>query len=185
MPASSHLSAIAKLEGLKDSNWEEWKYKTRAMFQLAGLMKWLDGEAKEPKPKDPGNVLAAEQTVMDEFQEWEEETKALLVLAIHTPSELAHTYGAATAADMWNQLCWVKEPKGIHGIVDAYQMIFWTYANDGDSITNHISKMHSHRNTLNTLGSPIPDNMFAILVLASLPDSWTPLQGPTLGTKDK
>ena len=107
-----------------DSNWEEWKYKTRAMFQLAGLMKWIDGKTKEPELKDPDKTTTVEQTAIDESQEQDEETKALLVLGIHTPSELVHTYGATTVADMWKQLCRVKEPKGIHGIVNAYQTLF-------------------------------------------------------------
>ena len=43
-----------------------------------------------------------------------------LVVTPGPPSELAYTYGAQTTAEMWKQLSHVKEPKGIHGIVNAY-----------------------------------------------------------------
>ena len=74
----------------------------------------------------------------------------ILQLAIGPPSELAHTYGANNAAEMWKQLSDVKEPKGIHGVVNAYRVIFHTYVNEGDSIMDHISKLQTHRNTLST-----------------------------------
>ena len=95
------------------------------------------------------------------------------------------TYGAQTAAEMWKQLSDVKEPKGIHGVVNTYRAIFRTYANKGDSIIDHISKLCTHRNTLSTLGALIPDKMFTILVSASLPDSWDSFTRSYFGNKVK
>ena len=44
-------------------------------------------------------------------------------------------YGANNAAEMWKQLSDVKEPKGIHGVINAYRAMFRTYANEGDVTT--------------------------------------------------
>ena len=117
---SNNLSAFSKLEGLNDANWEHWKTRTRALFTLAGLIKWLDGMVTQPKPTDESKPMKEETEAIQQHQDKEQETQALLQLAIGPPSELAHTYGAQTAAEMWKQLSNVKEPKGIHGIVNAY-----------------------------------------------------------------
>ena len=104
---------------------------------------------------------------------------------IRTRSRRHSTYGAQTTAEMWKQLSDVKEPKGIHGIVNAYRAMFRTYTNEGDSIIDHISKLHTHWNMLSTLGALIPDEMFTILVSASLPDSWDSFTRSYFGNKAK
>ena len=142
--ASSNLSAFLKLEGLNDSNWEHWKTRTRALFTLAGLIKWLDGTAIQTIPTDESKPTKEETDAIQKYEDKELETQALLQLAIGPPSELAHTYGASMAAEMWKQLSDVKEPKGIHGVVNAYRAMFRTYANEGESIMDHISKLHTH-----------------------------------------
>ena len=86
---------------------------------------------------------------------------------------------------MWKQLSDVKEPKGIHGVVNAYRVIFHTYVNEGDSIMDHISKLQTHRNTLSTLSALISDEMFTILVCALLPDSWDSFTRLYFGNKGK
>src|SRR6202453_5133651 len=146
--ASSNLSAFSKLEGLNDTNWEHWKTRTRALFTLAGLIKWLDGTKIQPTPVDENKPTKEEIEAIGKHEEKEQETQALLQLAIGPPSELAHTYGAQSAAEMWKQLSDVKEPKGMHGVINAYRAMFRTYANKGDSIMDHISKLRTHRNTL-------------------------------------
>ena len=79
----------------------------------------------------------------------------------------------------------VKEPKGIHGVVNAYRAMFRTYANEGESIMDHISKLCMNCNTLSTLSAPISDKMFAIIVSASLPDSWDSFTQSYFGNKGK
>ena len=49
---STNPLAFLKLKGLNDMNWEHWKTRTRALFTLAGLIKWLDGMAIQPEPAD-------------------------------------------------------------------------------------------------------------------------------------
>ena len=122
--ASSNLSMFPKIEGLNDSNWEHWKTQTRALFTLAGLIKWLDGTAIQIVPKDEDKPTKEEIEAIQQHDEKEQETQALLQLAIGPPSELAHTYGASTVSDMWKQLSNVKEPKGIHGVVNTYRAMF-------------------------------------------------------------
>ena len=183
--ASHNLSAFSKLEGLNDSNWEHWKMRTRALFTLAGLIKWIDGTAPHPSSVDKDKPTKEEIEKIEKYLEKEQETQALLQLAIGLPSELAHTYGAQNAAEMWRQLSDVKEPKGIHSIVNAYRAMFCTYASEGESIMEHISKLCTHRNTLNTLGAPILDEMFTILVLVLLPDSWDSFTRSYFGNKGK
>ena len=135
------LSIFLKLAGLNNSNWEHWKTRTRALFTLAGLIKWFDGTITQPTPIDENKPKKEEMEAIEKHQEKEKETKALLQLAIGPPLELAHTYSANNAAEMWKQLSDVKEPKGIHGVINAYRAIFCTYANEGDSIMDHISKL--------------------------------------------
>ena len=48
--------------------------------------------------------MKEETEAIQQHQDKEQETQALLQLAIGPPSELAHTYGALTAAEMWKQL---------------------------------------------------------------------------------
>ena len=95
--ASSNISAFSKLEGLNDSNWEHWKTRTRALFTLAGLIKWLDGTAIQPTPVDHNKPTKEEKEAIQQHLDKEQETQALLQLAIGPPSKLAHTYGAQNA----------------------------------------------------------------------------------------
>ena len=101
----------------------------------------LDGTITQPTPIDENKPMKEETEAIEKHQEKEQETQALLQLAIRPPSELAHTYSANNAAEMWKQLSDVKEPKGIHGVINTYRAIFHTYANEGDSIMDHISKL--------------------------------------------
>ena len=117
---SNNLSAFSKLEGLNNANWEHWKTRTRALFTLAGLIKWLDGMVTQPKPTDESKPTKEETEAIQQHQDKEQETQALLQLAIGPPSELAHMYGAQTTAEMWKQLSNVAEPKGIQGVVNTY-----------------------------------------------------------------
>ena len=88
---SNNLSAFLKLKGLNDAN---WKTRTRALFTLAGLIKWLDGTVTQPKPIDENKPTKEEIEAPKKYQEKEQETQALLQLVIGPPSKLAHTYGA-------------------------------------------------------------------------------------------
>ena len=63
--------------------------------------------------------------------------------------------------------------------------MFRTYANEGDSIIDHISKLCTHWNMLSTLSAPISNEMFTILVSASLPDSWDSFTRLYFGNKVK
>ena len=72
-----------------------------------------------PSPVDENKPTKEELEAIKKHQEKEQETQALLQLAIGPPSELAHMYGAQNAAEMWKQLSNVKEPKGIHRVVNA------------------------------------------------------------------
>ena len=101
--ASSNLSAFSRLKGLNDMNWEHWKTRMRALFTLAGLIKWLDGTIVQPVPVDKNKLTKEEIEAIQKHEEKEQETQALLQLAIGPPSKLAHTYGASRDVETTQQ----------------------------------------------------------------------------------
>ena len=82
-----------------------------AVFQDLGLEKYIMKDAKAPGSADPKKLTLEE---LEAKKKWvEEDGKACTWIKLSIGNaKMIHISGAITAAQMWEQLCMVKESKG-------------------------------------------------------------------------
>ncbi|KAH8923971.1 hypothetical protein BT69DRAFT_1218350, partial [Atractiella rhizophila] len=97
--SEDHLGAF-KIEPLKAKNWVAYKPRITAVLRELDLLDYVTGSKKDRPAwdvKDRKAQTRFELTISD--------------------GELVHLTAAKTAAQMWTQLCAVKEARGIQGIL--------------------------------------------------------------------
>ena len=82
-----------------------------AMFQDLGLEKYIVKDVKAPESADPTKPTAEEIEVKKKWTEGDGKACTWIELSIGN-AKMIHISGAITAAQMWDQLCMVKESKG-------------------------------------------------------------------------
>ena len=98
-------------------------------------------------------------------------------------SKMIHLLGTETAMAMWDQLRTVKESQGRLGILAARWVLFWVTAPKDFDMTAHIMDLKRKQEELHLMGSRIPDNNFAMILLTSLPERWDNFTSGYLGSQ--
>lgn len=111
-----------------------WKRRIMAILRDNELEGYVDGSERLPTPVDPNTVRANEQKLILAWKKGDGKARSKIELALGN-SQMVHIGGAATAAQMWAQLCTVKEARGQLGIMSYRQRLYRTIAEDGADIT--------------------------------------------------
>ena len=77
-----------------------------------------------------------------------------------------------TAFAVWTGQQAIFESKGTVGIVNLQWDFFWTFAEDGANMEEHVQKLHGIQQESNVQGYYISNTEFVNTLLTSLPDSW-------------
>jgi hypothetical protein len=164
-------SGFISLEKLNASNWWAWKTRIITLFTLYDYLKYIDGSFKIPAPASPSAPTVTESKAITDWETEDLHARHLLQTALGD-SELIHLQGATDAAEAWNQLKEIHEPKGLTAIVDAVWKLYDTRCHEGSSVTEHVTTLRSLLQEISTLGQIIPDSQFAMICTKSLPRSW-------------
>ena len=81
---------------------------------------------------------------------------------------MIHISGAITAAQMWDQLCTVKESKGQLGVLATRCMLYRAMAEEGFDIIEHISKLRKLQEELHIMSNLVLDKDFIMILITSL-----------------
>ena len=95
---------------------------------------------------------------------------------------MIHISGAITAAQMWDQLCMVKESKGRLGVLATRCTLYRAMAEEGFDIVEHMSNLQKLQEELHIMNNLISDEDFLMILITSLPESWDNYMSSYLGS---
>ena len=126
-----------------------------------------------------------EKTHEKEYKIWKKrdaKMRTRIELAVGN-SETIYLLGASTAKQMWDQLTTIKESWGKLGILAARRALFRATAPEDFDMTTHITDLRRKQEELHLMGSKLPDDDFAMILLTSLPEPWDNFTSGYLGSQ--
>ena len=173
VPTSNTIlaSSFYWIKPLGQDNWLAWKHRIQAVLRECKLIGHINGTISEPPRTNAGYRV---------WKEDDEKTQTQLELSMED-KELDNLTGD-NAAEMWANLCNVKESKGKMGILRTWKILYWAIMDNSTELSVHIALSKCYRVELSALGSVIEDDDFSMLILSSLPDSWESFNEAYLGS---
>ncbi len=166
-----NVSTRIELLNEDPTSWMPWKRRITAILHDNDLEDYVDGTTACPAAADPSNPTAAETKSITEWKKKDGKARSKIELALGN-SQMIHLAGATTAAQMWKQLCTVKEARGQLGIMSYRRRLARTMAEEGSDIPAHIAELRSIQEQLNTMNDLVSDQEFITVLITSLPESW-------------
>ena len=154
-------------ELLKVDNWMPWKRRMLTVFQDLGLEKFIMKEAKAPESVDSSKPTLEEIEVKKKWDKGDGKACTQIELLIRN-AEMIHISGAITAAQMWDQLCMVKESKGQLGVLATRHTLYRAMAEEGFDMVEHISNLQKLQEELHIMNNLISDEDFLMILITSL-----------------
>ena len=179
---TSHTSGPYRIELLKTSNWLPWKRRMLAVLRDQKLDGYIEKNAAPPLPRDPKNPTDEERSAIKKWTEGDYRAQSRIELSIGD-AEMVHIIGATTASQMWRQLTLVKEARGRMGVLATRRALYRSMAEEGFNLLEHVSSLRKLQEELHLMGSLIPDEDFAMILVSSLPESWDIYTSAYLGSK--
>lgn len=153
--------AFAAFE-LRGGNYIDWRFRMQMVLVQQNL--W-DVVAQHERPE---SVDAAEWAARS--------LRALAAISAHlTDIDVVHIRRCATAREAWELIADMYEPSGLVCQVFLSRELNATRLREGASPREHFARMAALAEQLETAGQPVPDDVFAWTLLASLPPSYAPL----------
>ena len=167
---------------LKANNWMPWKWQMLAVFWDLGLEKHIAKDAKAPESADTTKPETKEET--EAKKKWAEgDGKACTQIELSIGNaEMIHISGVITAAQMWDQLCMVKESKGQLGVLATRHTLYRATAEEGFDMVEHISNLWKLQEELHIMNNLILDEAFVMILITSLLESWDNYTSSYLGS---
>lgn len=153
--------AYIRIEPLTSENYDTWKLKMRAVLVKSDLWQYVDGA--KPCPEDPSLVA--------EWKSHDEKARADILLAIST-SELSVIDNCLTARGSWMKLQETFQSKGPVRKANLLKRVALSRMSEGGDARHHIGSFFDAVKRLKEIGVHIGNDLLAILLLYSLPDSY-------------
>lgn len=146
------LPSIERLKGRE--NFDTWKFAVQAYLEHEDLWKCICGSETDTS-KDV-------------------KAKAKLILLID-PINYVHVQTAKTAREIWIKLGSAFEDKGLTRRVGLLRSLITTKLDDSDSVEDYVTKKITTAHKLNGIGMEISDEWVGTLLLAGLPEAYSPM----------
>ena len=184
---------VGKIPILTGLNWNEWSVAMTAFLRYKGLWQYVSGTKAGPSSLDESEKVAlrADDTpklvrdrLLAKKETWDDfvvnDDKALGLITLKLTQSLRH-YVKNTAQKTWTGLQDAFGKPGAAGIfVDFSAAIHWKV--NINRVTESVNDLLTITQRLDTNGFKFPDNMVAMLVLASLPTGWDSVSSSILIT---
>ncbi|KAF7377116.1 hypothetical protein MSAN_00130600 [Mycena sanguinolenta] len=178
--AADTPSSMFRIEQLNEANWVPWKRRVTAILRERRLLKIVEGTMQKPAAIDPDKPTKDERKERERWEELDSKAQTQIELTL-SDSQMVHTAGAKTAAEMWSQLKQVKERSGKLGILSLRRRLYRTIADDATDIATHVTELRRIQEELAILGSLVSDEDILMLIISSLPESWDNFASAYLG----
>ena len=169
-PTNNNSNSTPKINKLNEGNWLAWK------THIHTVLKWKDAfeiaTGVTPQPQDPDD--AAIWTQKDSL------AQEIITLVIEDEQVLSVSE-CNTAAEMWESLHAIHEPRGQQSILSTKRVLYSAQAKEGSDIALHLGYMKILRERLAMSGHRINHTEFKSILVASLPHSWESFTSSFLG----
>ena len=161
-----------KIDPLNEENYVTWWRCLEWILDDLDLWAITNGMELELQSIDPWAVTQAERMVLNEWKKKDKKVKREICLRI-SDEYLFYIDQITTTPELWAKLQAIFENKAAVGIVNIRWEFFWTFAEDGVNMEEHVCKLHRLYQQLNARGQLVTDEDFANTLLTSLPETWS------------
>lgn len=151
---------VMRIDPLNSSNYDTWKLQMRAILIKNDLWSYVDGSTLCPDGDTAAN-----------WRKMDQKACADLLLSI-TPSELGLIAECSTSREIWLKLEDTFQSKGPARKATLLKRVALARMKDGDNVRDHINDFFDAVSKLKEINVAIGDDLLAILLLYSLPDSF-------------
>ena len=155
-----------KIDRLNGENYRTWKFAARMYLIQTDLWPYVNGDA----------VVKPEATPEEKRQHKNKMEKALAAIALAVEADQqVHIVDCNTAAEAWNILEQVYEPKSRQRIMQIKREFVRIRLKEGETMASYLSRMKIIAGYLHDAGSEMKDEDLAYAMLSGLPDSYDAL----------
>lgn len=157
------MAASIKIDQLTGDNYDTWKIQMRAILKKNDLWEYVSGELPRPEKSDtkyPGWVKMDGKAESD------------ILLAV-SPSELIALDGLESSKAIWDKLQSMYQSSGPARKASLLKKLVLTRMQEEDDLRKHIADFFDAVKKLKEIGLVVIDELLAILLLYSLPDSFS------------
>lgn len=147
------------IEKLNDTNYDSWSFTMKAVLVHQECWNIVSGGTPKPETSD------------EAWKAKDEKAMASIVLSI-TPMQISYIKSCKTSSEAWNTLRDVHRPKGPVRKVTLFKQLIGMRMNENDSIQQHVCNFTSIVDKLAETGIELQEELFVIMLLASLPKSF-------------
>ncbi|KAK9906214.1 hypothetical protein M0R45_002714 [Rubus argutus] len=145
---------------LNHSNWITWKPRMEDILYCKDLHEPIEGATGRPEGTSEAAWTKSNRKAIGYIREWVDE------------SVFHHVSNETNAHDLWKKLESLFEKKTAAKKAFLFKELVNLKYRDGISVTEHMNNFQGVINQLTTMEMKIDDEMQALLLLGSLPDSW-------------
>ncbi|HVX00706.1 MAG TPA: hypothetical protein VHA52_09780 [Candidatus Babeliaceae bacterium] len=157
LPGSMY--SISKLDG---GNWSSWSMRVTAVLVERELDQVVDG------------TLVRTESNKEVWDKKNNAAKAMIILNV-SEEQLTHIRTADTAKEIMDKLKKIHQVKGLASRLYLKKKLLSTKYIEGTSMSTHIVGLKKLVQQLEDMGHGVEDEELALMILISLPDSYSPL----------
>ena len=151
-----------KIDKLSDGNYTPWKRRVSNILGIKGAWEIANGSVLKP---------AHDAVAIKNWNDMDQIAQNIIMTTIKN-NQMTYLSDCSTAAEMWEALGAVHEPKGYESIKHERHLLNNTYADDTTDISAHINQLREIRERLAAAGLLVSEDDFKYTLLCSLPHSW-------------
>lgn len=159
------MSALYNISKLDDTNYDSWSLQVRSVLIHQDLWSVVSGQSVKPEPSATNAAEVAAWNTKDE------KATATIILSA-TPIQIAHIKNCITSAETWNTLREVHRPKGPVRKVTLFKQLLQMRMSDDECVQQYICNFASVVEKLAETGITLQEELYVIMLLASLPKSY-------------
>lgn len=155
------MAGVVRIEPLNAENYDTWKLQMRAILIKNDLWSYVDDSVK--CPTDATEAIA--------WKKQDQKAAADIMLAM-SPPELGLIAECQTARQVWSRLESTYQSKGPARKATLLKRVALSRMRENDKVREHLNEFFDAVAKLKEIGVSIGDELLAILLLYSLPDSY-------------
>jgi gag-polypeptide of LTR copia-type len=148
---------------LTNNNWQIWKSKMEDILYCKDLYEPVERESVKPEEMTTANWNIWNRKAVGTIRQWLDD------------SVYHHVSSETNAHELWKKLESLYEQKTPANKAFLIRKLENLKFREGTSVAEHLNEFHSLINQLSAMKMTLEDELQALLLLGSLPDSWETL----------
>ena len=156
------------MDPLSKENYDTWKMQMEALLTETDSLQFVDGTYAKPE------VIQGNAENAKEIKTWisaDKKARAKIILSI-SPSELKQIKNCITSNELWTKLESIYQSKGPARKASLLKRLTLTKMKEDDNAKSHLDQFFDAVDKLSEMDLIINDELLAIMLLYSLPDSF-------------